>query len=314
MMFFRKSVFVVLFFLYHVCSLYSQTDLFKSRIVLDTIYKLGLDVFALSVAGTNVAFGDEDGNLCLIDSSGTILKTSVKHSGWINSISNKGNLLLVNGSDGSITLFDIANNNIKQNFKVSDETIKQSDFVSDSTVVVLSDNLFLLDIKNNKIIKTFPFAKTPSCMSLITGKKQVILGFTDGSITIFDLNTSKTINRLLKHKDKITALTISKDRRQLLSGDTQGISTLWQLNDYTIKKSFKTNDYEISSIAFSDNGKYFVTAGWDKNAKVWNRTNFKLEVNINLHKNIVSAILFHNNKFFTASYDNTIMVWHDFTK
>jgi WD40 repeat protein len=279
--------------------------------VLDTSYSLGVDIFALSTAGPNVAFGDENGNLRLIDSLGKILETPVKHLGWINSISNNGNLLLVNGSDGEITLFDVADNNIKQKFKVSDETIKQSDFLSDSVAVVLSDDLLLLNIKDGKIIRTFPSKKTISCMSLIPGRNQVILGFTDGSVTIFDLNTSQTVKQLIKHKNKITALAISKDRRQFISGDAVGVSTLWQLTDYTMKKSFKTNDYEISSIAFSDNNKYFVTAGWDKNVKVWNRTNFKLEVNINLHTNIVTAILFHRDKFFTASYDNKIMVWND---
>lgn len=313
-MFFRKSIFVVLFLLSQVCFLYSQTNLLKSKIVLDTTYRLGLDIFALAPAKSSVAFGDENGNLYLIDSLGRIIETEVKHMGWINSITNKGDLLLINGSDGFITLFDIASSSIKQQFKVLDETIKQSDFISDSILIVLSDNLFLFNINSSKITRTFPFKKTLSCMALMPGKKQVVLGFTDGSITVFDINTSKSVKQLTKHKNKITALAFSQDKKQLISGDIKGFSTVWQLVNYTVKKSFQSNDDEISSIVFSDNSKYFITAGWDKNIKVWNRIDLKLELNINLHKNIVTAILFHNDKFFTASYDNTIMVWNDFTK
>ena len=309
-MFFRKIIFVILFLLVQVYDLYSQTNTLNSKISLDTTYRLGLDILALASAGSNVAFGDENGNLCLIDSLGKIVETSVKHTGWINSISSKGDSLLVNGSDGCITIFDIADHSVKQKIKISDETIKQSDFIADSILIVLSDNLSLLNTNSGKITKTFPFTREISCMALIPGRQRVILGFTDGSITIFDINTSKSITRLLKHKNKITAFAISKDRRQLLSGDATGIATLWQLSDYNMKKSFKANGDEISSIVFSDNAKYFITAGWDKNIKVWNRANFKLELNITAHINIVSAILFHKDKFFTASYDNTIKVWN----
>jgi WD40 repeat protein len=309
-MFSKKIVFVILFLLVQVYALYSQANTLNSKIKLDTTYRLGLDILALAPAGSNIAFGDENGNIYLIDSLHNILETPVKHTGWINSISNKGDSLLVNGSDGCITIFDVATNSVKQKIKVSDETIKQSDFISDSILLVLSDNLSLLNTKSGKITRTFPFTRDISCMALIPDRQRVILGFTDGSITIFDINTSKSITRLLKHKNKITAFAISKDRRQLLSGDATGIVTLWQLSDYSMKKSFQANDNEISSIAFSDDTKYFITAGWDKNIKVWNRTNFKLELNITAHTNIVSAILFHKDKLFTASYDNTIKVWN----
>jgi WD40 repeat protein len=281
---------------------------------LDTTYRLGLDIFALSPAGSNTAFGDEDGNLYLINSLGNIAETPVKHTGWINSISSKGDSLLINGSDGYITLFNISDNSIEAKFKIADGTIKQSAFISDSILIVLSDNLSLFNTSSGEIQKMFPFTKTISCMTLIPGKKQVVLGFTDGSITVFDINTSKPVKQLSKHKNKVTAFAISQDRKYLVSGDVAGISTFWQLSNYAMRKSFRTNDGEINSIAFSPNGKYFVTAGWDKAIKVWNRTDFKLEFNINIHRNIVTAILFHNNKFFTASYDNTIKVWDDFSR
>lgn len=310
-MFSVKNIFVVLFFLFQVCSLYSQPNFI---IKLDTSYSMGLDVFTLSPADSNIAFGDENGNLYLINSSGNITETPVKHTGWINSINNKGDSLLVNGSDGYITLFNINDNSIEAKFKISDETVKQSAFISDSILIVLSDNLSLFNTNSGKTQKIFPFTKTISCMALIPGKKQVLLGFTDGSITVFDINTSKPVQQLIKHKKKITAFAISQDRKHLVSGDATGVSTFWQLSNYTMRKSFQTHSNEISSIAFSPNGKYFVTAGWDKAIKVWNRTDFKLELNINIHRNIVTAILFHNNKFFTASYDNTIKVWNDFSR
>jgi WD40 repeat protein len=314
-MFSKKSCFFLLILVLTGFSLSAQTSApLKSRIKLDTTYEHGADVYVLIQAGDYNAFGDENGEVCLIDSAGEITKTPIKHNGWINTLcyGSVKKVLVAGGSDGILSILDIATNSIEKIIPVTAETITKIEFISDSVLLVASDKLYLVNIEKETISKNYSTTNRITSLTIDKSKKSAYLGFDNGNISVFDVDKFTSGKQLITHKKKVTALCLSCDGKYLVSGDEGGIFTIWQLKGYKILKSIKGHTDEISSIAFSNDNKYIITAGWDKNIFIWDRNNYKLDLNVNAHKNIVTSVLFSNHKFLTASFDNTIKVWSNF--
>jgi len=314
-MFSKKYCLLIFLLLSPGLFLYSQSqDLLKNKIKLDTTYKLGADIYALSQAGDYTAFGDENGDLFVIDKSGAVYKTAVKHTGWINSLSynSSKNILASGGSDGLVSIYSISEKQQIKTVRISNETIKQLQFISDSLLLAAADKLYLINIETGKILNDFTEQNKITALCITPDKKTALLGLADGKISVFDIDKFKRTKQIIKHTKEITALVFSNDGKDFVSGDKNGTFVIWQAKTYKALKSLKAHSDEIGSILFSNDNKYIVTAGWDKNIFVWNRTSFKLELNINAHKNIVSSILFNNGKFYSASFDNTIKAWSNF--
>ena len=314
-MFCKKTCLIMFLLALPVLFLSAQSqETLKLKIKLDTTYNHGADVYELMQAGDYAAFGDENGEVFLIDRSGKISKTPIKHSGWVNSLSYNSTkkVLVSGGSDGILSVLDITTNTVMKTIPVCTETITQIEFISDSVLLATSDKLYMVSIEKGMIINTFSEAKQITSLIVDKDKKTALLGLEDGKISVFDINKFKSTKQLIKHNKRVTAFSISGDGKEFVSGDAGGTFIVWQLKDFKTLKSIKAHTDQISSIAFSEDNQYIVTAGWDKNIFVWNRKNYKIDLNINAHKNIVSSILFNNHKFFSASFDNTIKVWSNF--
>ena len=311
----KKYYIIVFLLLLPGLFLYAQKpETLKSKIKLDTTYNHGADVYALAQAGDYVAFGDENGEISLIDKAGKIIKTPVKHSGWINTICyNSANKTLVSGgSDGRLTILDVTKNIIVKTIQLTSESIIKIEFVSDSLLLAASDKLYLVSVEKGISIKSFTDTKRITSFVVDNEKKSAYLGLEDGKISVFDLVKFKSVRQITNHKKKVSAFTISEDGKYLVSGDASGTFVVWELKGFKVVKSIKAHSDEISSISFSNDNKYIVTAGWDKNIYMWNRNNYKIDLNINAHKNIVTSILFNKKQLFTASFDNNIKVWSNF--
>jgi WD40 repeat protein len=306
--------FAVLLFLPSFFISAQTTQVLKSKIKLDTSYNHGSDVYVLVSADGYIAFGDELGEVTLIDQSGKLIKTPVKHTGWVNAIAYNltKKLLVSGGSDGKLNFLNLESNEIVRTLSISEATISQIRFLSDSQLLVSSDKLYLINVDDGKTINSFSETKQISCFAVDADKKTAYLGFEDGKISVFDINKFKSGKTLIKHQSKVTAIALSNDGKELVSGDNSGTFVIWETKNFKPKKMLKAHSDVLSSIAFSEDNKYLVTAGYDKNVFVWNRKDYKLELNVNAHINIVTSVLFANGKFVTAGFDNTIKIWKNF--
>jgi WD40 repeat protein len=311
----RDSVFILVLLLsaFHFISAQTPEGL-KSKIKLDTSYNHGCDIYTLESAGDKLAFGDENGEIFFIDHGYKVLKSHVKHEGWINSLSCSPSKKLIasGGSDGKLVVYDIEGANEIKSISVSKVSISGVRFLTDSTLLMASDKLYLINVQTGKILKDFNPKKKITVITTDIPKKNLYMGYEDGSVIMIDIAKLRIVKQFQKHKSKITAITLSSDGKDLVSGDNNGLVYIWSLKSGKPVKSIKAHIDEVGGLLFSRDNTYLITAGWDKSIFVWNRNNYKLELNINAHKNIVTSILFWNDKLVTAGLDNTIKIWSNF--
>ena len=313
----RKGKFVLLliclFFIFQLSFSQSSGEL-KSKIKLDTSYNHGKDIYALASAGNNLAFGDENGDLFLINSNLNVLNIATGISLWVNCLAvNSSNSILVAGcSEGDLYFHNITNNSEIKRLKLTKAAIKAVKFLSDSAILAASDKLYLININSGNVIKSFDFGIKILSLEIENSAKTVYVGLEDGKIMIFDAVKFKPLKNLTKHKRGVTAISISEDKKELITGDASGLVYVWTLKSGKAVKSISAHIDEISSLLFSPDKKYIITAGWDKNIFIWDRKKYILELNINAHKNIVTSVIFWNGKLVTAGYDNNIKIWSNF--
>ena len=98
---------------------------------------------------------------------------------------------------------------------------------------------------------------------------EVLIGFEDGSLYVWDMETGTTIRRLDGHKGTVRALAFSPDGRSALTGGSDGVLYWWDLASGELLHRFAGHAGWIRTIAFSPDGQLAVSGGftgYDNNA------------------------------------------------
>ncbi|MBX9258005.1 caspase family protein [Desmonostoc muscorum CCALA 125] len=110
------------------------------------------------------------------------------------------------------------------------------------------------------------------------GTKLAVVGYQDGSVKVWDLNTK--IAKVIGHHEKAaTFVRFSHDGRLLASSSDDGMIKLWK--DGQLLTTIKAHEKEIYGLAFSPNDQILASASEDKTIKLW-------QIDVTLGKNLVT--------------------------
>jgi WD40 repeat protein len=142
------------------------------------------------------------------------------------------------------------------------------------------------------------------------GTQLAVVGYQDGSVKVWDLNT-KTAKVIGNHKKSATFVRFSHDGSLLASSSRDGIIKLWK--DGQLLTTIEAHKKEIYGLAFSPNNQILASASEDKTIKLW-------QIDGTLSKTLVgygceiydisfSPNYEDNQLIASASEDRTIRLW-----
>jgi WD40 repeat protein len=96
-----------------------------------------------------------------------------------------------------------------------------------------------------------------------------VVGFSDGSLILLDLDTGETIAQYEGHESAIWTLDVSPDGQFLISGDDDGLLILWDIATGEELYRFDGHTKSVQDVSFNPDGKTAFSAGKDGELIQW---------------------------------------------
>lgn len=176
-----------------------------------------------------------------------------------------------------------------------------------------ANSIEVLDIENGIILSRFEIdVKYISELALSPNGKVLVIGYNDGTIRCWNVDSTEELAKPSKHNASITHIEFSNDGNILGSGDSEGNIQLWNINIMeSIPFPNNPHGHYISSITFSNDNKKIASASSGGNIKVWD---IRTGNNINTFRprNFVNDIAFSPDGQILASgdIDGFIKLWN----
>ncbi len=97
----------------------------------------------------------------------------------------------------------------------------------------------------------------------------VVTGSMDGTLKLWDLETSACVHTINAHVDGVTAGAISPDGRLLLSGGLDGTLRLWRFPSGELLASVPAHAARIRTICISAGGELAMSGSYDRSFRIW---------------------------------------------
>ena len=128
------------------------------------------------------------------------------------------------------------------------------------------------DPNSNKKTKSVRTGQNDAQSLLVLSNDQVVIGFENGSIKIFDLNGEKTRAIYKAHESDVSSLFQLSNGKFISSGKDEGKHTIkmWNLADLSLLQKIETDhDDTIQSIDVSKDETFLATGSADSTIKIW---------------------------------------------
>jgi WD40 repeat protein len=141
--------------------------------------------------------------------------------------------------------------------------------------------------------------------------KTILTGRDDGTVRLWDAQTSKVRYTLAKHRAGPVSVAYSPDNKTMLTGGVDKTIVLWDLETGAELFTFKLYSPEVTSLAFSPDGKLALSGSKDSTVDVWDMQNRKLLYDFVGHTDSITDVAFSpdGKTAVSASADKTAQLW-----
>ena len=98
--------------------------------------------------------------------------------------------------------------------------------------------------------------------------RELVTGSWDGTVRLWNLESDRQSEVLMRYTDSIYAMAVSPDGATLASGGTDGTVKLFDLNTRRERVALKGHTGPVMSLAFSRDGKLLVSGGRDQTVRL----------------------------------------------
>ncbi|MEM6319566.1 MAG: WD40 repeat domain-containing protein [Bacteroidota bacterium] len=147
--------------------------------------------------------------------------------------------------------------------------------------------------------------------SFPTTRKQLILLFLLGTVSLLASNTPNFLVRSIVTDNAIISLDFSPDGKWLVSGGADRTVTIWEVETGKESQTFTGHTDDVLAVRFSPNGRYVASSGVDKVIKIWDVRANELVHNLTGHSDYIRDLAFSpdGRMVASASWDMTAIVW-----
>ncbi|XP_062929292.1 guanine nucleotide-binding protein subunit beta-like protein 1 isoform X1 [Mobula hypostoma] len=153
----------------------------------------------------------------------------------------------------------------------------------------------------------------PSC-----SRPSILIGYEDGSVTLWDLSEKKMLSRLTCHKEPIMCLDFDPEKVKGISGSSEKVVASWSLDqqqNLKLKNMVKLVNAGIAHTCLRQDKKIVATAGWDHRIRIFGWKNLKPLAVLLYHTASIHCVTFSDHAdpcerlMAAGSKDQRISLW-----
>lgn len=172
--------------------------------------------------------------------------------------------------------------------------------------------------ENLELIQDLPLSnKNVRCIRFNLPENEIIVGLSDHTIRILDVNTLQSKQILHEHKNSVFTIEFI-DSQTFVSGGRDAVFHIWkkQSDAWKSTSTIPAHLYTVNHLTLSPDGKILASASRDKSIKLWDAKQLRLHKVIDRskfpqsHTHSVNRLLWiDHNLFLSTGDDRKIILW-----
>jgi WD40 repeat protein len=161
-------------------------------------------------------------------------------------------------------------------------------------------------------VREFESASKPRCVAISPDSKVIASGGTDFTVSLWDREGGKELQRLTGHSGSISAVSFSPDGQRLASASGDGSTRIW--NALTGQSLYTLSGHvgAVLSAVYSPDGKFVVSGGADDTVRFWDAATGQNLETLGAHSSVWQVAFTSDGKYLAAGYaDGTINIWKE---
>ncbi len=114
-----------------------------------------------------------------------------------------------------------------------------------------------------------PACKSKCPIHLSPNGRQVVSGFNDCTIKVWDVSSGSSVCNLIGHKDYISSVFVTPDGCHIVSGSNDTTIKVWDMSSGSLLRTLEGHSDSVSTVCVSLDGRRIVSGSWDKTIMVW---------------------------------------------
>ncbi len=149
-------------------------------------------------------------------------------------------------------------------------------------------------------------------IEFINSNKQLIVGLSDGSLHVFDLELKIEIKHFTQHIKPVFSIVNNETQAQFYVGDADGNFSIWNSITLELMIYLPLDCGKIRNVCCSENGELIVLSCQDGTTRIFDTTHFNEIITIDSHKDGATIAHFHplnSALLLTGGKDALLKVW-----
>ncbi|KAL3881433.1 hypothetical protein ACJMK2_027875 [Sinanodonta woodiana] len=142
---------------------------------------------------------------------------------------------------------------------------------------------------------------------------QILIGYEDGSITLWDIRTYKLISEAKVHTESLMCMDYSNTANKGISGSTDNKLCTWTVQEesqISVTDTIQMTNPGFNDILIRTDDKVFGVAGWDKQVRIFGLKKNKPLALLSYHRENVQCLAYAQDLTFACgSRDSLISIW-----
>ncbi|CAD5976056.1 Vegetative incompatibility protein HET-E-1 [Planktothrix tepida] len=176
----------------------------------------------------------------------------------------------------------------------------------------------LAAVNNSFSLATTITEQSGEILSLALSFPYIIIGNSNGTLSIWNVTTSGLTRTLSAHQGSIHSITLSRDSQYLVTGGEDGLIKIWDLATglksatLPLIQTIQAHNSPVLAVGLSPDGQKIASGSWDKTIKLWDAKTGQFLKTFIGHEQLVDAIAFSPDGKILASgsKDSSIKLWN----